>query len=215
MEAGEKRANEEFAQAEELFRDAAGSSNSVEWRQAFRPSTFFLCEQARAADLVIVGRHAALDPPHGSLGVAPADVIMQCGRPVLVVPPMQRSISAERIVIAWKDTREARRVVADCMTFLKQAKEVFVVSIRDDEDASGPDDVVAHLRRHGVPAEALIRAGRLARDPSDDILNIVAEKGADLVVCGAYGHSRMRVFVLGGVTRALLNSSFVACLMSH
>jgi len=140
---------------------------------------------------------------------------MQCGRPVLVVPPMQHSIFAERVVIAWKDSREARRAVADSMTFLKQAKEVFVTLIRDDTDASGPDDVVAHLRRHAISAEPLIHAGRITRDPADEILDIAAEKGADLVVCGAYGHSRMREWVFGGVTRALLNSSSVACLMSH
>ena len=214
MELAEKRANEEFAQAEKLFRDAVAMRNSIEWRQAARPGALFVCEQARAADLLIVGRRGPEDLPQGSLGVNPGDVVMQCGRPILVVPPNQ-SVSAERIVIAWKDTREARRAVADSMPFLKQAKMVFVTSIADDGEAAGATDVMAYLQRHGVACEPLVWAARAANEPADEILDIAGEEGADLVVCGAYGHSRMREWIFGGVTRALLETSPVACFMSH
>jgi nucleotide-binding universal stress UspA family protein len=74
---------------------------------------------------------------------------------------------------------------------------------------------MAYLQRHGVACEPLVWAARAANEPADEILDIAGEEGADLVVCGAYGHSRMREWIFGGVTRALLETSPVACFMSH
>jgi nucleotide-binding universal stress UspA family protein len=207
------RAEETLSEAERVFRDAVGLRNALGWRSALGGPTGFMLDQARAADLLVVGRQGREDHRDWMFGVQVSDVVMDAGRPVLVVPPGRES-TGSRVVIAWSNTCEARRAIWDSLPFLKRAHEVYVTSVGKSAADQGVDDVIAWLGCHGVPAEA-----RLATSPEDgpavEILKTVDRTGADLLVVGAYGHSRAREWILGGVTRDLLQSAPVCCLMSH
>jgi nucleotide-binding universal stress UspA family protein len=148
------------------------------------------------------------------MAVSPGALIMESGRPILVVPPLRDHVFANRILIAWKDTREARRAVWDSLPFLKRADVVFVVAIGGNDRKETANDVSAYLARHGITSRTLLRStphGSVA----EDILQVADDEGANLIVSGAYGHSRSREWMFGGVTRDLLNDAPVCCLMSH
>lgn len=216
IEIEEKRAMEELAKAENLFKAAMKGRNDIEWRQGLKRSIPFICEQSRAADLLVVGRQGPDDPAQGNLRVSPGALAIQCGRPILVTPPTKRSVSGETIVIAWKDTREARRAVWDSLPFLQRAECVLVVAVGEGIDESAASDVVGYLKRHEVPCAPLVRGG--GDDPewvADEIIGIAEDAASDLIVCGAYGHNRFDEWIFGGVTRHLLRNSPAACLMSH
>jgi nucleotide-binding universal stress UspA family protein len=198
------------------FREKAGPNANVTFRRAVEQPTAFIVREARAADLVILGRAAASDIVERV--VAPADVLVRCGRPVLVVPDAVSTLSAERIVVGWKETREARRAVRDALTLLKCAKEVTIATFEEPNQSgtdSGPlDDVAAYLARHGVSISATITR-RFAGSVGGGLAAIAGEKGADLIVAGGYGHSRLSEWIWGGVTRDLLGSCPLCCLLSH
>ena len=209
------RIAEELGKAEAAFRRAAGRHNLVEWRQAVAFPTEYIVQQTRAADLIVAGR-----PPHGDtapdrMAIDCGDLVMDAGRPVLFVPPRVDQLSAKRIVIGWNDTREARRAVRDSLPLLKDAKDVFVVSVdSEDIDDAGANDVGAYLACHDISVSARGWPAP-ARAVADELIRIAEGEGADLIVCGAYGHSRAREWVLGGVTRDLLDHAPVCCLMAH
>jgi nucleotide-binding universal stress UspA family protein len=140
--------------------------------------------------------------------VNPSDLVMQAGRPLLIVPDACDWLDLRSVLIAWKDTVEARRAVADALPLLRKATEVTVAEIAE-EQANRPAalsrvrDVAAWLSRHGVNASEQVpedcgEAGGLLE-------GIASEVGAGVVVAGAYGHSRFREWILGGVTRQLIN----------
>jgi nucleotide-binding universal stress UspA family protein len=122
------------------------------------------------------------------------------------------------VVVAWKDTRECRRAVRDALPFLQQANEVLLLEIGDDDTKSRAKselaDVANYLARHHVlVAEKVFRA---ARGPVvTELLQFVRDERADLIVAGAYGHSRLGEWIFGGVTHELLGTSQVCCLLSH
>jgi nucleotide-binding universal stress UspA family protein len=174
---------------------------------------------ARHADLVIVGQ---ADPaeftPLGSR--FPADAVMGSGRPALVVPYTGPAPTlGQRALVAWDGGREATRAVNDALPILERARSVIVLSVNPDASDNGARrepgaDISLHLARHGVRVTA---ARTIARDISvgDAILADIADNSIDLLVMGAYGHSRLRELVLGGVTRHLLQHMTVPVLMSH
>jgi nucleotide-binding universal stress UspA family protein len=186
------------------------------FRSAVEQPTAFIVREARAADLVIVGRAAASDIVERV--VDPANVLVQCGRPLLVVPDAVGTLSAEHIIVGWKESREARRAVRDALALLKRAKGVTIAAIEEPGQSagdSGPlDDVAAYLARHGISITATI-TGRLAGSVSEGLAAIAREKGADLIVAGGYGRSRLSEWIWGGATRDLLNFCPLCCLLSH
>lgn len=192
-----------------------GRPNQTEWRGRLGLPADLIVHEARAADLVILGRRPA-KAVAGS--VDPADVLMAAGRPVLVVPPQpERDPTGWPAVLAWKDSREAQRAAAAALPLLRHASMVHVVEIHDG-DAEAPAartaDVAAWLGRHGIAAEAHTRVtgtGGVARNIQD----FAADRGAGLIVAGGYGHARLREWALGGVTHELLASSSVCVLLSH
>ena len=203
-----------LAEAGDRFHAAAGVE--PEWRSALEIPTDTLIREARCADLIVIekgGRsvnfHRALDP-----GTA----IMGAGRPFLVVPGGVKILVAEHILIGWKDTREARRAIRDALPFLHQAKRITVIEIYegDQEEAARRqvDDVVLYLARHKVRADARLEK-RLIGSGADQIMGFAENEGADLLVTGAYGHSRLNEWIFGGMTHDLLASSPICCLMSH
>lgn len=212
VEIEERSAAEDMGQVEALFRRVVGARERIEWRHALGPATDYVLQQTRAADLIVAGRPGRDGRALASMAPDGGDLVMDAGRPVLFVPPHVDNLSAKRIVVGWKDTRESRRAVWDGLPFLKRAKEFFVVSV--DVDSGGAGDVARYLGCHGVEACALVRpASTIAA--ADEIVRIAQQEGADLIVCGAYGHSRMREWVFGGVTRDLLDRAPLCCLMTH
>ena len=215
----QEREAEARAQAAELqFRAALEQAGLPgEWRHSRGFTDRQLSLQARGADLVVLGQ--AEDDGLMSLDMAVDDhVLMGCGRPVLFVPCVGVSGSVgRRVMVAWDASREAARAVNDALPLLRRAEWVEVITVNppgDPDDLPPATDICLHLARHGVRAEA---AGARARDVEvgDVLLSRVADRGADLLVAGAYGHSRLRETVLGGVTRHLLAHMTVPVLMSH
>jgi nucleotide-binding universal stress UspA family protein len=210
---------EDIKVAEAAFRKALeGKVKALEWRSStsFEPLSDFLAFESRSADLLITGvTRDALGEENGGLNAG--DLLMQIGRPVLIVPRECASLSLDRMMIAWKDTPEMRRATLDALPMLKQAKQVTLVEVVEKADVKrvrrGLDDLVIWLGAHGVPVTAL--AATTEGDVADRLRQLAAEHKADLVIAGAYGHSRLREWALGGVTRDLLVRSDLCALVSH
>lgn len=213
VENARNAAMDNLARAETNFRRGAGHLPNIEWRCNAQEPTWFITSQARAADLVIIPKSAS-DTSRRLMAIDPGDAVLRFGRPVLVVPHDSREIPARSIIVAWKDTREARRAVLDALPFLQRAETVIVLSVGEDARAEDTEDVCAHLARHDVSSRYLVRSS-LAGSCANAILDVALEEGSDLIVSGAYGHHRMREWVFGGVTEDLLANSPVPCLMSH
>jgi nucleotide-binding universal stress UspA family protein len=117
VEALAERAREDLTEAEALFRQAAGARHQLSFRSAVARGSDFLAEQARAADLIVLGRAGADDAGDWRFSSNPGDVLMQCGRPILVVPPGISELSGKHPIVAWRNSREARRAVWDALPF--------------------------------------------------------------------------------------------------
>ncbi|UKJ76479.1 universal stress protein [Azospirillum brasilense] len=203
--------------AEGIFRTTLqGESLAGEWR----PTTgteeslaSFVTRHARAADLVVLGQYAS------DLGVvldSPEDVILACGRPVLIVPCAGRfERVGATVLIAWNGGRESMRAVHDTLPLMGMAAAVTVLSVDPDPDEDwGTDDVVQHLVRHGLNAKAETQS-LIDLTPSEAVLSRAADLGADFIVMGAYGHSWVREVILGGMTQEILSTMTVPVLMAH
>jgi nucleotide-binding universal stress UspA family protein len=208
-----------IAEVEAQFRAAMQHrATALEWRCAEDFPTRFIVQQARAADIIVAGENgsdALADPfTHASS----SDLLMQTGRPLLVVPDACDWLDLRSVLIAWKDTTECRRAVVDALPILRQAKDVIVAEIVEEEAGrsaglSGVEDLVTWLLRHGVVASQRVQdeCGNAAAQ----LDRIASELGAGLVVAGAYGRSRFREWVFGGVTKRLLNPSNRCSLLSR
>ena len=145
---------------------------------------------------------------------------MAAGRPVLIVPHFGEFASiGATVLIAWKETRESARAVADALPFLKQARKVVVMSISAPHDQSVRETladagIAAFLARHGIGADVRHEVAEDI-DAGNLLLSRAADLAADLIVMGAYSRPRLSEFVLGGVTRVMLQAMTVPVLMSH
>ncbi|MEO8938399.1 MAG: universal stress protein [Burkholderiaceae bacterium] len=219
FEADERKITEDLAAAQAEFHEALHhKGRSLEWRSTvvIAPLADYLAVEARSADLVVTG-----SKPTSTVNLAraadPAMLIMQAGRPVLIVPSKAEPIRFGHAVIGWRDTRECRRAVCDAVPMLVEMAQVTVVEIAavDELDAAQVrvSDVVAWLERHGVMASC-----RVERSNGNDVGALQAmidEVGTDVVVAGAYGHGRLREWALGGVTRDLLLDASRCVMVSH
>jgi nucleotide-binding universal stress UspA family protein len=196
------------------FDTVAGITISHEWREAVVSPTRLLIETARVTDLIVTGSNdsSVLISPDRSINLA--DLVLQAGRPILVAAKDAKRIYPNTALVAWKDTREARRAIVDALPLLCQASEVIVATV--DRDANtltreSINDVAAFLLRHGVKARS-----EIIRDKheSESLIRFARSIDAELVVSGAYGHSRVRELVFGGVTRSLLNEEGFTRFMS-
>ncbi|MHC2103601.1 universal stress protein [Methylobacterium sp. CM6246] len=203
-----------LASAQTLFRAAVGTRSRVSWRSALEPGLDFLARQARVADLVVVGRGCPDRATGCPLPLDAASVVLATGRPVLVVPPGIYYLEVRRVMVAWKDTREARRAVLDALPILRLASRVDVVAVTHEERVSGAADVVAYLSTHGIAATASEHRSEGTGD-AETLLDLASEHASDLIVFGAYGHARVREMILGGVTRDVLRYSPVCSFLSH
>ncbi len=208
-----------LAELEGEFRAAMQHrATGVEWRCAETFPTRHIVQQARACDIIVVGagpRNALGDP---FVQINPSDLVMQAGRPLLVVPDACSWLDLRSILVAWKDTAEARRAVSDALPLLRKSTEVSVVEIVEDEAdrvaaVSRIGDVVAWLSRHGVRASQQV-PDQLG-DAATQLERIASDVGAGVVIAGAYGHSRLSEWILGGVTRRLISPSNRCSLLSR
>jgi nucleotide-binding universal stress UspA family protein len=214
------REAEEAAQAAvkkfEKAAAGAGISTQSSWLSAglTGPAELF-GRMARRFDLTVV-RQA--EPGNGT----PASEVIEAalfetGRPVLVVPYIQKGgAKFERVMVCWDGSRSAARAAGDAMPFLERAKvvEVAMVTAHGKSDDTPGADIAQHLARHGVTVEVKQIIAPDAKT-ADVLLSHAADTSADLLVLGGYGHSRLREFMLGGVTRSILDTMTVPALMSH
>jgi nucleotide-binding universal stress UspA family protein len=204
---------------ETLFRERLRAEGLAgEWRRVEGITAEQVALHTRCADLAILGQQdPAAEVPTPSPMVE--ETLFSSGRPVLIVPFAGEFASAGRVVlIGWNGSREAARAAGDALPLLAPAASVTVLSVNtggeDEEVQPSADMLVRHLARHGAKAEAR-RAVARHLGAGDSLLNHAANLGADLLVVGAYSHSRLRELVLGGVTRTLLRQMTLPVLMAH
>lgn len=206
----EKRFKEVHAEFDRL---TAGTVKA-EWRKNLSGPTPAVVEASRSADLIIMGASKGAATGDSYRLADPAGVALRAGRPVFVAGDKVERIRTEKVIVAWKDTREARRAIADAVPLLFEAEEVTVVSVAAEADQwtrEGLNDVIAFFTAHGIKA-----VPKLIDSPDEyiELLNFIDASNADVVVSGAYGHSRLREWVFGGVTRSLLDESRLNRFMS-
>lgn len=219
LEEDRKRLRGLMAAAEARFRAAVCSQPApVQWRAALAMPADFVAREARAADLIVAlpHRQTALGDPTG--GVDPGALVLKAGRPVLVIPEGAAWTGAERMMIAWKDCREARRAVSDALPLLKRASAVSLASVLESYDErevveARLADVAAWLKRHGVTAT--IAALDSDGGPVETLDRHARDFDAGIVVAGAYGHSRLGEWIFGGVTHHLLAKAGHPALLAH
>lgn len=194
--------------------------HEVAWRST---STYgsvadYLAREARAADLIII------DPNNFSEGIEPLrrlnveDFVMRVGRPVLLTSPQQAKLRWDHVLVGWKDSPEAQRALSDALPLLRHAGRVTVAEIASstdlDQAAQRLKDVTLFLKRHGIIAEP--RTVWLDSDAASQLHSVALDVKAGLVVGGAFGHSRLREWVFGGVTKDLLLGPVEYCtLLAH
>ncbi len=191
-----------------------------EWRSEDGEMIEVICMHSKYTDLVVIGQYNPDDDHReGEMGLAD-NVVMDAGRPVLVVPYTGTfPVIGDRIMLAWNSSRESTRAAHDALPFMQTAKFVEVVAANpQDNDGAHGDlpcaEITGHLSRHNVTAEAKtiyaedMNVGAL-------LLSRAADDGADLLVMGAYGRSRLRELIMGGVTRHLLSHMTIPVLMSR
>lgn len=186
---------------------------------------------ARYADLVVISQYNAADKSPSVMRDFPAYVLLHSGRPVLIVPhalqagqlaPTAHPAAANNVLISWNGSKEASRAVSAALPLLQRAGQVHVAvfdaQLHAAEHGEHPGaDIVQYLARHGVQARLLLLDGGATRrgDIGDALLSQASDLSADLLVMGAYGHSRLRETILGGVTRTVLQSMTIPVLMAH
>ncbi len=210
--AGTKRAFDELVQQAPV---------THEWRcftASYAAGNDLIAQNGRAADLIVCGKPS--DEVPDAWSDCSETAIMRSGRPVLIVPGSkpQKTIG-EHAIIAWNDTREAARAVANSLDLLKSASTVRAVTFiekenqREAAEALGAG-LIANLARHGVCASLDVSyAGN--GSAGEAILSTLLEDGCDLLIMGGYSHSRLREMVFGGVSRDILRDTRVPTLVSH
>jgi nucleotide-binding universal stress UspA family protein len=218
----EERAREQAAAAAAIarFEKACGQGGvafeSRSLAASFAGAGEMFGEVAARFDLSIVRQAEPGKAPLEELATEGA--LFRSGRPVLAVPYIQKSaLTLDRVLVCWNGSANAARAVGDAMPFLRRAKSVEVLVVLGETGRSDEiegNDLAEHLRRHGLKVE-IERLTAIKGDVADTILSHAADAGADFLVMGGYGHSRLREFILGGATRNILRSMTVPVLMSH
>lgn len=214
----------QYRESENKARAAIGRFEEAAKREGLSYETRILTTsiQGAADQLGRIGRHFDLIVLGQPEKKTPNDVIdeavlFESGRPVILVPFIQEGgMTLDRVMVCWDGSRAAARAVGDALPFLKKAKQVEIVIVSDKpnkKDEIPGADLAQHLARHGLKVEIEQMTSHI--DVASTILSYAADSNADMIVMGGYGHSRLREFVLGGVTRGMLESMTVPVLMSH
>lgn len=200
-----------------LFREAFGQASPASaWRSELGYPDQVVPAHARCADLVVA--YPIVGYVDASVYARPDLLVMECGLPMLLMPRQERPFAADRILLAWKNTRETRRAISVALPLLKQSGRVMIAAVCGEDEIASVEaelsDVAARLARHGIMAATLAEVespGAAGRK----LLRIADSDNSDLIVAGAYGHSRLREWVLGGVTRDLLADGGRYVWLSH
>ena len=214
-EENSKIARDAISRFEAGVKKAGVASETRQLDATFGGAATLFAQVARRFDISVVAQAQREQGATDELIIEGA--LFESGRPVIVVPYIQKNgLTLERVLACWDGGRTAARAIADAMPFLERAKAVDLVIVaeeRKNDEITGVR-MSEHLTRHGVAVSVKrIAKGDLA--VQDVILSYAADSGADFMVMGGYGHSRLREFILGGVTRGILNSMTVPVLMSH
>ncbi|MDX8449451.1 universal stress protein [Mesorhizobium captivum] len=200
-----------LAELRGIFEKLVQTSVSSEWTQYICGPTRALGLVARSADLIVTadgGEDVFRAVDIGSL-------VLGAGRPVLVAAANAEHLLGKTVLVAWKDGREARRALSDSLPFLAKANEVVIATMEansGDDVPSSLADVAVFLEQHGIMARTEVITG----DADGDRLVAFARSiHADLIVSGAYGHSRLSEWAFGGITRALIRESSINRLLSN
>jgi nucleotide-binding universal stress UspA family protein len=191
---------------------APGEGPSAEWREESGRQNLVVGTLGRVFDLILLERPARLN----SLGEATLeDALFESGRPVLMAPPGSPKSLGERVLIAWNGSSETARAVAFAMPFLKQAKQVEVISV-EGGTVPGPlaGALAATLAAHGIPVRARHIAAE-GRSAGAIYLEEARAMDADFLVKGAYTQSRLRQLIFGGATRHILSEAPIPVLLAH
>lgn len=207
---------EHFADVAKAEADFAGVVCTVESPQLYYQDLLnrFIA-QARVHDIAVLNAEPAATQMYWDLIEV---CLFSSGRPVLIVPPGRNDCACERIIIAWDGSANASRAVADAMPLLKSAKAVAIVSVMGEKDLStsvSGTDLAPHLARHGIDVTVSDTTVGLKETVADAIQREAVEFRASMIVSGAFRHSRLREWILGGVTRSLLESCSLPLVMSH
>ena len=216
IEAVRERIAADLPAAEKHFRELTCGREGVAWvaGEDYPDKMLALC--ARGADLIVAGRPARGEST--TFAAKPTDLVMEAGGPILLEADSNHEFIGERVIVAWKDSRESRRALADALPFLMRAQDVVIVAVCGDADVrtdqSGMHEVVRRLARHGVTAS--VEVAPKGKESVAQALEDAANRHcADLIVSGDYGHSRFREWTLGGVTEDLIASCSKHLLLSH
>jgi nucleotide-binding universal stress UspA family protein len=210
---------ERLAVLEAEFRSALSIVNDLQWRAQMTagPTSHYLAAEARAADLLVANSESDDHAVSALSEIDVSDLLMRGGRPILLVPPGVRGLKLRRTLVCWKESRESRRAIADALPILKASHAVDVVELVSEQEIEPAQarlvGVGDWLHRHGVDANCF--ASPLTGVESAHLAAIAEDLGADLVVAGAFGHSRLREWAFGGVTQDLLARSERCAFVSH
>jgi nucleotide-binding universal stress UspA family protein len=211
--------HERVTAIEAEFRSALSMVNDLRWRAQMTagPTSHYVADEARAADLLVAGVEPDERMFSPSSEIEVTDLLMRGGRPILMAPPGASGLKLTRTLVCWKDSREARRAIADALPILKASQAVDVVELVSEHEIEAARsrlaDVADWLASHGVEANCF--ATPLSGTEHAHLAAIAKDFEADLIVAGAFGHSRPREWVFGGVTRDLLVRPERCTLVSH
>ena len=220
----EKRTAAEAAKAKKAFGDACAKGKMTvagKVPAAGKASASFIDqtgyedvsirERGRVSDLIVMAR------PDGELAASQRlsleAALIDTGRPLLVVPSKASAKIGSSIAIAWNGSAQAARAVGMAMDFIVEAKSVTVLVAKEENADYDGEELQGYLAAHGVKAKVVSVAAK--GDAGKALLSAATKAGADLLVMGAYGHSRVRELVLGGVTKYVLQTATIAALMAH
>ncbi len=204
---------QEFCQQHDIaVADGPSADNTVSasWREESGSSLQLIMRRARYCDLVVMGRQTT---PNGLPPELIELLLLGCGHPIVIAPSSSPKTLTGSVVVCWKEGAEAARAVSAAMPILRRAARVVVLSSLEGGDSSitGADRLAQHLKWHGIQAETRDLDATRATTPKA-LLLAVQECGADLVVMGAYGHSRMREVIFGGCTQSFIQDADGAAL---
>ncbi|MBO9380700.1 universal stress protein [Sphingomonas histidinilytica] len=197
----------------------SGRVADLEWRcmETTALLSDYLASEARSVDVIVTApdRGGGLLPDTRRTSVG--DLVMRAGRPVIIVPTHATGLKPERALVAWKDCREARRAALDALPLLEISGHVTVVEVARKEDEAAArrrlTDVADWLKRHGILAEILVSPA--TGDDVAALSTLARAERADVIVAGAYGHSRLREWTFGGMTADLLLNPACCVLLSR
>jgi nucleotide-binding universal stress UspA family protein len=213
----EKLAQDAMARFDTTARRAGVSAGSLKIGASIDGYAAQIGDLARRFDLVVTAQ-AEPSKAESAEAAAAERLLFNSGRPVIMVPFIHKAgLKLDQVMVCWDGSRAAARAIADAMPFLVKANDAEIVMVKDEPRKTNMvpgADLAEHLARHGVKIKlTTLPGGDL--DAGSALLSYAADIGADLLVMGGFGHSRFREFVLGGVTRTILETMTVPTLMSH